>query len=131
MIQQFSEELNLYLQKKFNYKISLAKLGYSQTIVVNQKRVELYLRFKSEMYFWNNDTLVIARIAFEKQRTGNGKDLLIFLANLAQKYNYQKIGIEQANEKATSFAKKYRFQNLSDSHWIINVENLKQQFVLS
>ncbi len=128
MIQNFQNDLSSFIKTNFNYKADPTTLGYSNTLGVNRKRVELYIRFKTICNPWKDDTLVIASIAFQEQRKGNGRKLLSFLVNQAQKYNYEKIGIEQTNEKAINFANKYGFKNVSENkHWIINVSDLKNE----
>lgn len=125
MIHEFCSDLNLFLINQFNYKKPPAKV-YLNTITAYRKKVDLYIRFKIETIIWKNDTLVLARIAFEKKQKGNGRKLLSFLVNHAKKYGYQKIGIEQANEASSMFARKYGFQNQSqEKHWIVTVENLE------
>lgn len=129
MIQKFCDDLNLFLKNQFNYK-RLPAYVFLKTISTNRKKVELYIRFKSENEIWQKDTLVLARIAFETKQKGNGRKLLCFLVNHAQKYDYQKIGIEQTNDASAKFALKYGFQNLSQNkHWIITVEDLRNNLI--
>ncbi len=71
---------------------------------------------------------LIARIYFSKQRNGNGHDLLKFLIENSQQYNYTKIGIEYANENAAGFALRYGFTNHRDKDWIVEIEKLKEYF---
>lgn len=127
MIQNFCDDLNVYIQDNFQYKKQPAYV-HLDTINVKRKKIELYIRFKPDSLLWKNDTIVLARIGFETQRKGNGHNLLSFLVSQAQKYDYQKIGIEQTNEKARSFAEKYGFKNAMEyEHWIASVEDLKNE----
>lgn len=127
MIKDFCNDLNEYLIQEFKYKIPPARI-HLNTIDVNRKKVELYIRYKTDTLIWQNDTLVLARLAFETRRKGNGRNLLSYFVNQAEKYDYKKIGLEQTNKYATAFAQKYGFKNLSENrHWIINVEDLKSE----
>lgn len=127
MIKDFCNDLNQYLVQEFKYKIPPAHI-HLDTIDVNRKKVELYIRYKTDTLIWQNDTLVLARLAFETKRKGNGRNLLTFFVNQSEKYGYKKIGLEQTNKYAAAFAQKYGFKNLSENrHWIINVEDLKAE----
>lgn len=128
MIQNFQNDLNSFIKTNFNYKADPTRLGYGNTLDVNRKRVKLYIRFKTNCNPWKDDTLVLAGINFQEQRKGNGRKLLSFLVNQAQKYKYQKIGIEQTNEMSTNFANKYGFKNISENkHWIVSISDLKNE----
>ncbi|WP_225548045.1 hypothetical protein [Chromobacterium violaceum] len=111
---------------RYGYKKKPSHLGIGPTISATRKAFDLYLRFKPVR--WNN-TLVIARIEFDKTRTGNGTSLLEVLTMLSEKYHYDSIGIEAAlTEEIVSFVKKFGFSKVPNKNddWLIPITTLKQ-----
>lgn len=128
-IDSFCDELNSFLKDQFEYKRHLTHIR-QETISVNRKKIDLYVRYKQKQGYWGEDALVLARIGFDQQKKGHGTSLLKFLVSLADKYQYTKIGIEQANKNSEAFAKKYGFEpskTLANSY-ITSVESLKVHF---
>lgn len=122
-------ELNEHLMDAFGYKTPPAYVGSCNTILASRKAFDIYLRHKPDLYAgWGENSLVIARIAFDKQRIGSGSSLLRFLVGISDKYGYERIGIEFAsNERIVGFAKKYGFEIYgSGKNWVASVENLKR-----
>lgn len=66
---RFKEDLDIYLMNRYGYKKKPSHLGIGPNISATRKAFDLYLRFKPVR--WSN-TLVIARIEFDKTRVGNG-----------------------------------------------------------
>lgn len=127
MIHEFCDELNLYLKKRYNYATNPARVNFSN-ITVYRAACDLYLRYKPRSRY-GNESLVIARIGFKRKGKGNGRDFLNFLVNLSEKYNIDRIGIEQAlTEDGKRFAQRYGFQNSFDEYnWTIDIEDLKKK----
>lgn len=129
MIQDFCDELNTYLKKRYKYIKNPARANFSN-INVSRSACDLYLRFKPKGNY-GSETLVIARIRFKRKGKGNGRDFLKFLVDRSEKYNFERIGIEQTlTEDGQLFAKRYGFQNSFDkNNWIINVNDLKDNLI--
>lgn len=122
----FKEDLDIYLMNRHGYKKKPSHLGIGPTISATRKAFDLYLWFKPIR--WNN-THVIARIEFDKTRTGNGTSLLGALTILSEKYHYASIGIEAAlTEEIVSFAKKFGFSKIQNKNddWLIPTTTLKE-----
>lgn len=124
-IDQLAKDLEAFIHQRFNYKRKCAFAQWS-TIDVHLKRVQLYLRFKPKG-FWPDDTFVIARIEFERQREGHGTALLRKLVDLSGKYGYGTIGVEALSTPAIhSFVRKFGFTaHQGDNHWIISIDDLR------
>lgn len=127
-IVRFSNELNTYLSSRYCYKKRLCFVVNRNVIMVEAKRVSLYLRYKPQSFF-NNNTLVVARIEFQKTRNGNGKDLLRFFASIAAKYQIEHIGFEQViTEDSISFTNKYKFRKIfNDNQITISIRELEEK----
>jgi len=121
--------LNKYLKKRFDYKTNPADIEFPHLVSAKRRSFDIYLRCSGNIVDWPEKTLVIARIYFKKQRKGYGTDLVMFLASNAAELGYKYIGIEQANEKCSAFAKKMRFlpyKNISNYNntWLVGIDNI-------
>lgn len=122
-------DLNAYLMSEFGCKTPPVRFPMGNSILAHRRAFNIYLYHKpAEDVGWGKNTLVIVSISFEKQRVGNGTSFLRFLAKIADKYGYERIGIECAtNEQIVGFAKKYGFEHYKrEENWITSVENLKK-----
>ncbi|MCD4794218.1 MAG: hypothetical protein K8R54_13365 [Bacteroidales bacterium] len=73
MISEFCSDFNNYLMSNYSYKKSPAHYNdINNTICAKRKAFDLYLKVKQNSKFWDNETVVIARIYFFIQRNGNG-----------------------------------------------------------
>lgn len=130
--QQVLDEINRWLNTVYPYKKPPAHLcdpidraSKFFRIDVHRKKFSIYLRLGKTWASSQNKSIVIAKICFEKERSGYGSALLKCLAKIAEKYNYENITIESVNEKSRSFALKFGFseyQNKND--YIITTEKL-------
>lgn len=87
------EELYDYLKESYGYKTNPA---YADAIsgVINSRyrgKFTFYLRWQPKSPTWHDDTLVIARIEFQKQRQGHGTRFLQFISNRARTYGYKRL----------------------------------------
>ncbi|HFO4581156.1 TPA: GNAT family N-acetyltransferase, partial [Escherichia coli] len=122
--QQVLDEINRWLNTVYPYKKPPAHLcdpidraSKFFRIDVHRKKFSIYLRLGKTWASSQNKSIVIAKICFEKERSGYGSALLKCLAKIAEKYNYENIAIESVNEKSRSFALKFGFseyQNKND-----------------
>lgn len=122
--EEFTDELNSYLMKRFNYKSVPIKYPNFSTLRAQRVAFDIYLRLPPVAHVTNEQTLVIARISFKKRRIGHGRSLLNFLAHQSIKYNYDYIAIEQTNNNSSAFAKKLGFEEIDEKNWIIKATKL-------
>lgn len=124
LLSEFSQELNLYLQKRFQYLGQCTQIS-EETISVRRKKVYMYLRFRTSRH-WPAETLVVANLGFLEQRQGHAHALLTKFTECAAKFGYTQIGFEHASVSLSQFAKKHGFTNYRDSiNWLIPVETLE------
>jgi len=121
--ESFRKNLNDYLMQKFNYKQVLIRHIIGNTLMINKKRIRLYLKLPSYNAL-NTETLVIARIGFQKIKVGNGVSLLRFLISQSTLLGYTNIKIEQTNTNSSYFAKKLGFTQINEKNWIIPLDIL-------
>lgn len=70
----------------------------------------IYLRFGKYNYDNKKEKrIVIARMSFKNTRNGNGTALLKKLCEIAEKYTYESIEVEQPNPNCKAFMKKLGF----------------------
>lgn len=92
--------------ERFKYRKSLVRLTVDNIITTRRNsRVDLYLRIRKVESRFPPDCLIIARLGFSKERIGHGTHLIRFLTGIAQKYSFNHIGIECANDKSGSLPK--------------------------
>lgn len=124
-------ELNEYLMDRFRYKALPAYRTSSRgTNIISLRRVkfDLYLRFYySQTPRWPANTIVIARLGFQKIRKGNGTHFISFLKGIALKYDFKYISLESTNENSSAFAKHFNFKesNYGSEDYIIAIKDLK------
>ncbi|MBD8387429.1 hypothetical protein [Dysgonomonas sp. BGC7] len=127
--EEIQKEIDVYLMKRFKYRLSLASLTPDNIISTRRNsRVDLYLRIRRIESLFPPDCLIIARISFNKERAGHGSNFVRFLSETALKYVYKHIGIESTNEKSRSFAEKLGFYSIDGSSYAISVKNLLSYF---
>jgi len=124
-IHEFCSVLNVYLMSRYKYKTPPAYHNI-HTVSAGRKLFDLYFRFKVNSCYWRDDTLVIAVIAFNSRRKGNGLNLLEMLSDLPAEFCISKIGIEEANSQSAAFATTFGFKNFSGNNWIIDVVDLRE-----
>lgn len=127
-VKTLCNELNKYLMKRFRYKTPPACCHINNTLNAFRKPFDLHFRVNQQLEFWGNAVLVIARISFKEQRKGHGTSLLNFLCDISSLCGYTKIGIEQPNTDCDKFAERFNFKKYKDNQWIIDVNDLKNQF---
>ena len=111
--------------QRFNYRTPPIKYVMHNTLDARRAAFNIYLRLPPVPHPTSSNTLVIARISFQKTRAGHGSSLLAFLAEQSKKYVYEHIVIEQTNENSSSFAKKMGFKKVNEENWIIDTVKLK------
>ncbi len=127
--EEIRKEIDIYLMKRFKYRLSLVYLTPDNIIVTRRnKRVDLYLRIRKVESIFPPNCLIIARICFRKERIGNGIHFVRFLSEIALKYGFKYIGIESVNEKSRSFAEKLGFCSIDGFNYTVSVENLMYSF---
>jgi len=122
--EEFKDELNSYLMKRFNYKSAPIKYLRLSTLNAQRAAFDIYLRLPPVAHVTSEQTLVVARISFRKTGVGHGRSLLIFLARQSTKYDYDYIAIEQTNKNSSEFAKKLGFKQIDEKNWIIEAVKL-------
>jgi GNAT superfamily N-acetyltransferase len=128
---EFAEEIDAFLRKRYRYKSQCVHPRHP-TIDVGRAAVRLYLRFRVGDS-WPVGSIVIAVIGFQDQRRGHGRALLSQLVDMAPRYGYQNIEIEQTGGDASiqAFVRKFGFTNSSDErNWIIPVDQLRKTLSL-
>ena len=115
--------------ERFKYRKSLVRLTVDNIITTRRNsRVDLYLHIRKVESRFPPDCLIIARLGFSKERIGHGTHLIRFLTGIAQKYSFNHIGIECANDKSGSFAQKLGFYTIDGENYAIIVANLIYHF---
>lgn len=108
--EEIREEIDIYLMKRFKYRLSLVYLTPDNIITTRRTgRIDLYLRIRRIESLFPPDCLIIARISFQKERIGHGSHFVYFLSKIALKYGFKYIGIESVNDKSRAFAEKLGF----------------------
>lgn len=120
-----SNTFDEFLTNEFGYKKNPTTV-HGINIQARRKKFDLYLRYKPNTG-WPPDTFVIARIEFEETRQGHGTEVLKLILSFAEKFNIQKVAIEQANNNASSFAEKLGFSRFGNKDWIIDISKLKNR----
>lgn len=129
---QILDEINGWLTTVYPYKKSPAYLcdpidraSNFFRIDAHRKKFSIYLRFGKTWASSQNKSIVIAKIRFEKERSGHGSTLLNLLTVIAQEYNYETIAIESVNDNSRNFALKFGFSGYqTDNDYIITTEKL-------
>lgn len=123
--EEIRKAIDNYLMKRFKYRLSLVYLTPDNIVTTRRNsRIDLYLRIRKVESLFPPDSLIIARIGFQKERIGHGSHFVRFLAEIALKYGYKHIGIESTNEKSASFVRKLGFHSIDGSNYAVSVENL-------
>lgn len=123
------QEIDNYLMDRLKHRLSLVYLTPDNIIATRKNsRVSLYLRIRKVESIFPPDCLIIARIGFSMERAGHGIHFVKFLIDIAVKYGFRYIGIESANEKSSSFAKKLGFHPVDGSNYVAFVEDLVFHF---
>ena len=123
--EEIREAIDIYLMKRFGYRRSLVYLTPDNIVTTRRNsRIDLYLRIRRVESLFPPDCLIIARIGFQKERSGHGSHFVRFLAELAVKYGYKHIGIEFTNKKSASFARKLGFYSIDGSNYAVSVKKL-------
>jgi GNAT superfamily N-acetyltransferase len=140
MVEEFGCELDAFLRERFNYRNGLVTPVFC-TLDVDRVRVRTYLRFyympQGEDGFWPQDSLVIARLGFEKHRAGHGRALLQFVIDRAAKYGYTSIGVESTinAEGIQGFCRHFFEPYRTDparghiTHWLAPASKIAEQLV--
>lgn len=122
-------DIDRYLMERFKYRKSLVSLTIDNVITTRRNsRIDLYLRIRKVESLFSPDCLIIARLGFSKERIGHGTHFLQFLTGVALKYGFRYIGIECANTKSSTFAKKVGFYPIDGENFTISVVNLISYF---
>lgn len=127
--EELRADIERYLMERFKYRKSLIWLAVDNIIVTRRNsRVDLYLRIRKVESPFPPDCLIIARLGFSKERIGHGTHFIRFLTGIARKYGFNHIGIEYANIKSSTFAKKLGFYCIDGENYAIAVTNLISYF---
>lgn len=127
--EELRADIDHYLMKRFKYRRSLVYLTIDNVIATRRNsRIDLYLRIRKVKSQFPPDCLIIARLGFSKERIGHGTHFLRFLTGIALKYGFRYIGIECANTKSGTFAKKLGFNSVNDENYSTTVNNLTSYF---
>lgn len=127
--EELRDDIDRYLMERFKYRKSLVRLTVDNIITTSRNsQVDLYLRIRKVESRFPPDCLIIARLGFSKERIGHGTHLIRFLTGIAQKYSFNHIGIECANDKSGSFAQKLGFYTIDGENYAIIVANLIYHF---
>ena len=127
--EELRNDIDRYLMERFKYRKSLVRLTVDNIITTRRNsRIDLYLRIRKVKSLFPPDCLIIARLGFSKERTGHGMHFLRFLTGVARKYGFNHIGIECANGKSSTFAKKLGFYSIDNENYFITVNNLTSYF---
>lgn len=127
--EELKADIDRYLMERFKYRKSLVRLTVDRIIVTRRNsRVDLYLRIRKVESRFPPDCLIIARLGFSKERIGHGTHFIRFLTGIARKYGFNHIGIEYANIKSSTFAKKLGFYCIDGENYAIAVTNLISYF---
>ena len=127
--EELRNDIDRYLMERFKYRTSLVYLTVDNVITTRRNsRIDLYLRIRKVESLFSPDCLIIARLGFSKERIGYGTHFLQFLTGVALKYGFRHIGIECANIKSSTFARKLGFISIDDENYSITVNNLISYF---
>lgn len=127
--EELRADIDRYLMERFKYRKSLVSLTIDNVIITRRNsRIDLYLRVRKIESLFPPDCLIIARFSFSKERVGHGTHFLRFLTEIALKYGFRYIGIECANTKSSTFAKKLGFNSIDGENYAIIVDNLISYF---
>lgn len=127
--EELRADIDCYLMERFKYRKSLVCLTVDNTIATRRNsQIDLYLRIRRIESRFPPDCLIIARLGFCKERIGHGTHFLSFLTGVAQKYGFNYIGIECANIKSSTFAKKLGFYSIDGENYAIAVIYLISYF---
>lgn len=127
--EELRADIDRYLMERFKYRKSLVWLTVDNIIATRRNsRVDLYLRIRKVESHFPPDCLIIARLSFSKERIGHGTHFLRFLTGITLKYGFRHIGIECANEKSSSFAKKLGFSPIDGENYSVTVNNIIPYF---
>ena len=127
--QELRADIDHYLMERFKYRKSLVYLTIDNVITTRRNsRIDLYLRIRKVESLFPPDCLIIARLGFSKERIGHGTHFLRFLTGVALKYGFRHIGIECANTKSSTFAKKLGFNSIDGENYVIIIDNLISYF---
>ena len=127
--EELRADIDRYLMERFKYRKSLTRLTMDNIITIRRNsRVDLYLRIRRIESRFPPDCLIIARLGFSKERIGHGTHFIRFLTGIAQKYSFNHIGIEYANDKSSAFAKILGFYSIDGENCAIAVRNLMAYF---
>jgi hypothetical protein len=111
---EFAKDLDEYICSTFGYTRGHAYVE-GKNIHVDLKKVSLYVRFCPPNPVWKKRTLVIASIAFAKQRRGYGTALLRWIKSVSQKHGIQYVGVEQTHtDEVRAFCRKHSFTLIPD-----------------
>lgn len=122
-------DIDCYLMERFKYRKSLVRLTVDNIITTRRNsRVDLYLRIRKVESQFPPDSLIIVRLGFSKERIGHGTHFIRFLTGIVQKYSFNHICIECANNKSSAFAKKLGFYSIDGENYAIAVTNLISYF---
>ena len=127
--EELRADIDCYLMERFKYRKSLVYLTVDNIITTRRNsRIDLYLRIRKVKSLFPPDCLIIARLGFSKERIGHGTHFLRFLTEIALKYGFRCLGIECANTKSGTFAKKLGFNSIDDENYFTTVNNLTSCF---
>lgn len=127
--EELRTDIDRYLMEHFKYRKSLVCLTADNIIATRRNsRVDLYLRIRKVESHFPPDCLIIARLSFSKEWIGHGTHFIRFLTGIARKYGFHYIGIECANIKSSTFAKKLGFYCIDGENYAIAVTNLISYF---
>lgn len=127
--EELRADIDRYLMKRFKYRNSLVRLTVDKIVTTRRNsRIDLYLRIRRIESRFPPDCLIIARLSFSKERIGHGTHFIRFLTEVARKYGFNYIGIECANTKSSTFAKKLGFYCINRENYAIAVTNLMSYF---
>lgn len=122
-------DIDRYLMERFKYRKSLVSLTMDNIIATRRNsRIDLYLRIRRVESRFPPDCLIIARLGFTKERIGHGTHFIRFLTAVARKYGFNYIGIECANIKSSSLAKKLGFYSIDGENYAIATISLISYF---
>ena len=127
--EELRADIDRYLMERFKYRKSLVRLTVDNIISTRRNsRVDLYLRIRRIESRFPPDCLIIARLNFSQERAGYGTHFIRLLIGIAQKYSFNHIGIECANDKSRAFAKKLGFYSIDGENYAISVASLMSYF---
>ena len=127
--EELKTDIDRYLMERFKYRKSLVRLTMDNIIATRRNsRADLYLRIRRIESRFPPDCLIIDRLGFNKERIGHGTHFIRFLTGIAQKYGFNHIGIECANDKSGALAKKLGFYSIDGENYAIAATNLISYF---